>query len=78
MQVHEVDPVHIPDEASLIAAIRDAVRETNRWHALDLSQHTQDAVDQVRQMQQLHAILKRLDRQQGIRRDRSDLWPEIR
>jgi hypothetical protein len=77
VQVHEVDPVRIPDEAQLIAAIRDAVRETNRWHALENHEHTQDAADQVRQMKQLHGILKRLDAQKGIRRDRSAYWPEM-
>lgn len=77
VQVHEIDPVRIPDEAQLIAAIRDAVRETNRWHALENHEHTQDAADQVRQMKQLHGILKRLDAQKGIRRDRSAYWPEM-
>ncbi|MCC7357583.1 hypothetical protein IT408_03715 [Candidatus Uhrbacteria bacterium] len=77
IQVHHVDPVRYPDENQLIAAIRDAVRETNRWHAKENTEFTQDAVDQVRQLKYLHGILKRLDLQKGIRRDRSVYWPDM-
>lgn len=76
--IHEVDPVQVPSEVHLIQAIREAVRETNRWHAVHPSQHSQDAVDQAKQLKYLHAILRRLDKQQGITRDRSLYWPEMK
>lgn len=78
VRVHEVDPVRVPSEAHLLQAIREAIRETNRWHAVHPSQYSQDAVDQAKQLKYLHAILRRLDKQQGITRDRSLYWPEMK
>lgn len=68
--VHAVDPRLIPDEAHLIRAIREAVREAERWHGIPPDEVDMDAVDQVRHVRELHAILKRLDRERHIRRDR--------
>ncbi len=75
--VHEVDPRMVPDEPSLLAAIREAAREAAKWHGLPQELHSQDAVDQVKQFKDLHAYLKRWDRERGVRRDRSHLWPDI-
>ncbi len=70
VQVHEVSPRLIPDEKHLLAAIREATREAERWHGHTTDCHGQEAFDQVHLVRDLHAILKRLDRQNGVRRDR--------
>lgn len=57
-----VEPEH------LLHTIRFETREAERWHGHHDPDH--DAIEQVRQVRQLHGILKRLDRQKGIRRDR--------
>ncbi len=56
------------DPVSLLGLIRMETREAERWHAVP--QPDQDAVDQVRQLKALHAVLKQQDRERGIRRDR--------
>jgi hypothetical protein len=68
--VHEVNPWLIPDEAHLLAAIREATREAERWHAMAPQEYTEDALEQVHQVRSLHAFLKRLDKLNGLRRDR--------
>ena len=73
VKVHEVNSRLIPDESGLLAAIREATREAERWHGQVSSSYGQDAVDQVRLVRDLHAILKRLDRERGVRRDRTNL-----
>jgi hypothetical protein len=57
-----VEPEH------LLHTIRFETREAERWHGHH--DPDQDAIEQVKQVRQLHAILKRLDREKGIRRDR--------
>jgi hypothetical protein len=77
LQIHGVDPELIPDEAHLLQTIRDAVREVEKWHGHAPESHGVDAVSQVRHLRDLHAILKRLDRGRGIRRDRIHLAPRL-
>lgn len=57
----------------LLRAIRDATHEAERWHALPLSEHNEDTLDQVQHLKELHSVLKRFDRENGIRRDRIQL-----
>jgi hypothetical protein len=64
------EPVTDMETQHLLHAIRDATREAERWHALPTEYHDGDAVDQVRHLRELHAILKRLDRARGVERDR--------
>ncbi|MEO5927693.1 MAG: hypothetical protein ABIO72_03145 [Patescibacteria group bacterium] len=58
-----LDPDH------LLGTIRLETREAERWHGHH--DPDRDALDQVKQVRQLHAILKRIDREKGIRRDRT-------
>lgn len=67
------DPVRIIDADRLVQAIREATHEAERWHALPLEVHDADATDQIRHLRELHAILKRLDREHGVVRDRLEL-----
>ncbi len=54
----------------MIGIIREATKEAERWHATVQAQHSQDALDQMHHVRDLHALLKQIDRNQGIRRDR--------
>jgi hypothetical protein len=70
VETHELPPVRSED---LIAAIRDAVREAERWHAVPEASMGEDALVQLHHVRELHGLLRRLDRQNGIRRDRANL-----
>ena len=61
------------DEEQLVAAIRDATREAERWHAIPEEELDEDALAQVHHVRELNALLKRLDRQRGVERDRIDI-----
>ena len=54
----------------VIEIIREATKEAERWHATVQDQYGQDALDQMHHVRDLHALLKQIDRNQGIRRDR--------
>lgn len=60
-------PTH--DHNDLIALIRQESREAERWHAIPVPAY--EAIEQVRHVRSLHALLRRLDREAGIRRDRT-------
>lgn len=60
-----------PDPEQLVRVIRLETREAERWHALP--EADAEAIVQVRHLKELHGILKRLDRERGIRRNRLDL-----
>ncbi len=62
----------------LLPAIRDATREAERWHAIPQTAQVEEALEQVRQLRELHASLKLLDRQLGVRRDRLALAMRMR
>lgn len=68
--VEEDDMDSIPSLApdDLVGVIRMETREAERWHAIPEPDY--EAIEQVRQVKTLHALLKRLDREQGINRDR--------
>jgi len=66
----DVELLPEPDSANLLAAIRDATRETERWHAIPVQDHDEETLLQVHHLRDLHAILKRLDRAKGVRRNR--------
>jgi hypothetical protein len=65
-----VEALPSPDAEHLLRAILEATREAERWHALPMEEHGEDALYQLHQVRELHAALKHLDREQGIRRDR--------
>lgn len=71
--VVSAEPVATVDVGHLLAAIRDATREAERWHAVPASEHDDDALDQLHHVRDLHARLKRFDRERGIVRDRLEL-----
>lgn len=62
------EPLHSPDPEHLLHVIRLETREAERWHG----HHESDpeAIVQLRHLRDLHAALKRIDRERGIRRDR--------
>lgn len=70
-EVHE--PLTLPEVQHVLTAIREATRETERWHAIPSEDHDEDALLQVHHLRELHALLKRLDREQGIDRDRLEM-----
>jgi len=74
-QVHE--PLTMPQVEYLLQAIREATHEAERWHAVPPEEQDEEAVLQVRQLRDLHAALKKIDREQGVSRDRIELavWP---
>lgn len=67
------EPLPLPDTANLLRAIREATREAERWHAIPVEDHDEDALIQVHQVRDLHAALRRMDREQGSQRDRLEL-----
>lgn len=62
-------PVHDPNH--LVALIRMESREAERWHAVPNPDF--EAIEQVRHVRDLHALLRRTDREAGVRRDRTEL-----
>lgn len=70
-EVHE--PLTLPEVQHVLAAIREATREAERWHAIPSEDHDEDALVQVHHLRDLHALLKRLDREQGMNRDRLEM-----
>lgn len=66
------EPLRVPDVEHLLAAIREATREAERWHAIPVEDHDEDALLQVKHVKELNGILKQLDRDQGIERDRME------
>ncbi|MFA5936230.1 MAG: hypothetical protein WC787_05270 [Patescibacteria group bacterium] len=62
------ESLHDGNPEQILQLIRMETREAERWHGQPT--HDQDAIEQVKTVKHLHAILKRLDREQGIRRDR--------
>ena len=63
-------PLSTPEAEHLLRAILEATREAERWHALPAEEHDEDTLYQLHQVRELHAALKRLDRENSIRRDR--------
>lgn len=72
------EPLFWPEEEHLLRAIREATREAERWHAIPNATHDEDALIQVHHVRDLNGILKTLDKQKGIRRDRLPLAVRIR
>jgi hypothetical protein len=60
----------------LIHAIRHANREVERWH--ESPEIGRDAVDEIKELRRLHAILKQRDRENGTMRDRIELAVKTR
>ena len=69
-QLQEVSVEH------LIQAIRHANREVERWH--ESPEIGRDAIDEVKELRRLHAILKQRDRESGTMRDRIELAVKTR
>jgi multidrug efflux pump subunit AcrA (membrane-fusion protein) len=67
------DYAHWPDAENLVRAIREATREAERWHAIPVECHDEEAMIQVRHVRDLNAWLKRVDRRNGVTRDRLEL-----
>jgi hypothetical protein len=67
------DYAHWPDAQNLVLAIREATREAERWHAIPVECHDQEALVQVRHVKDLNAWLKKVDRKNGVTRDRLEL-----
>lgn len=67
------EPIGQTDPENLVRAIREATREAERWHAVPSEDHNEDALLQMKHLRELHALLKRMDREQGIERDRIEL-----
>lgn len=60
----------------LIQAIRNGNREAERWH--ESPEISRDAIDGVKELRRLHAILKQRDRESGTMRDRIELAVKTR
>lgn len=60
----------------LLHAIRHATAEAEKWH--DVPYPNQDAAEHVRNVRELHALLKLMDREAGKRRDRLALALRVR
>lgn len=69
-QLPEAEPLSQVDTEHLLRSIREATREAERWHAMPLTSEDDDALLQLHHLRELHAVLKRRDRVQGVRRDR--------
>lgn len=67
------DYAHWPEAENLVAAIREATREAERWHAIPVECHDEEALIQVKHVRDLNAWLKKVDRRNGVRRDRLEL-----
>lgn len=64
------------DTETLMRLIRETTREAERWHGVP--EQDQEVVDDLQRLRSLHAILKRIDRQQGTSRDRLSLAVRMR
>jgi len=64
------------ETATLLDMIRHASAEAERWH--DVPYPDEDAVEQIRNVRRLHAILKQFDREAGKRRDRTEFALRMR
>lgn len=73
-----VEPLHRIQPEQLVALIREATREADRWHALPDEAHTDDALVHMHHVRDLHALLKQIDREQGMQRDRVALAVRVR
>lgn len=73
VEEEQIEPLHVPDVEHLLAAIREATREAERWHAIPVEDHDEEALLQVRHVKELNGVLKRLDRERGISRDRIEM-----
>jgi len=71
-----VESLPHPDPMHLIHVIRLETKEAERWHGNPDPDH--DALIQVKQVKYLHSILKRLDRERGVRRDRTAFTIQMR
>ena len=69
----KVEPLTMPEVEYLLTAIREATREAERWHGVPEDEHDEETLLQMHHLRDLHAVLKRLDREQGTSRDRLDL-----
>lgn len=67
------DYSHWPSADNLVLAIREATREAERWHAIPVECHDEEALIQIRHVKELNAWLKRVDRRDGTVRDRLEL-----
>jgi hypothetical protein len=67
----EVEALPLPDPEHLVEAIRQATRDAEQW--LSVTEPEQEAIEDLHQLRRLHALLKRLDREQGNTRDRLTL-----
>jgi hypothetical protein len=72
------EPLPMEDEQQLLIAIKEATCEAERWHAVGVTASDDDAIVQVHHVRDLHAMLKRVDRERGIERDRVALAIKIR
>ncbi len=70
-------PRILPDTEHVLAAVREAARETNRWHAIPAHLHNEDALLQVHQLKDLNAKLKMMDKEKGVVRYRLELAPRM-
>ncbi|MDQ7815339.1 MAG: hypothetical protein RDU25_06090 [Patescibacteria group bacterium] len=70
-------PRILPETEHVLAAAREAARETNRWHAVPAYLHNEDALLQVHQLKDLNAKLKKMDKEKGVVRYRLDLAPRM-
>jgi len=64
----EPESLHHPDPAHLLTVIRMETHEAERWHGHH--QTDPESLEQVHYLRDLHAALKRIDREKGIRRNR--------
>jgi len=67
------DDMTFMDEDQLVMAIREATHEAERWHAIPVEDHDEEALLQVHHVRELNALLKQLDRQRGVHRDRIEI-----
>jgi hypothetical protein len=72
----EPESIHHPDPTHLLTVIRMETREAERWHG----HHRADpeSIEQIRYLRELHAALKRIDREKGIRRHRMEYAVRMR
>lgn len=62
------EEVSFPDANHLLHTIRHLTRDAERWHGSPTVDR--EIVEDLTHLRSLHAVLKRLDRAQGIQRDR--------
>lgn len=64
------------DVRALLQAIQHTTREAEQWH--DVPYPSEDAAEHVRNVRELHALLKQIDRESGTRRHRLPLGLRMR